>query len=281
VQYDELGIGRRFTGLYHEMVHHPLAGMQSVEELDRYPWPDLTDPTRVSHLRPAALATRDEGKAVAVMGSWGGSTGVFELSWYMRGMERFLIDLVDNRVFAEALLDRQLELHKTRWSQILGQVGDLTDLACTGDDLATQSSLLVSPGIYRDVIKPRQRALIQHIKSLTTARLYYHSCGAVEPLIDDLIEIGVDVLDPIQPASLDTRGIKKRYGERLSFFGGVDVQEVLPRGTPDQVRAEVRRRFGEMGEGGGLILGPSHWIQVDTPWENIVALYRAIGDCRY
>ena len=280
--YDaDLKIGRRFNGFYTQMVDFPLAHMQSPEELADYPWPDITQSWRYAHMRQEALAIIEQGKAVPVLASWGGSTGIFELSWYMRGMDNFLTDLMINVSFAEALLDKQLELHKTLWVKVLEQVGDLADMACTGDDLATQQSLLISPQIYRDLIKPRQKELIALIKRHTKAKIYYHSCGAIGPLIPDLVEIGVEVLDPVQPLALDTRMIKQKYGESLCFYGGVDVQDVLPNGTPTDVRDEVLRRFDHMGRDGGLVLGPSHWIQFDVAWENIRALYETIKECNY
>ena len=281
LHYDELGIGRKYTGLYWEIVDFPLAEVQSREELEDYDWPEVEDQKRVNHLSEEAQEVIEEGNAVAVMGSWGGSTSFFELSWYMRGLERFLKDLIVNVPFAEALLDKQLELHERRWRKILQEIGDVADLVCIGDDLATQDSLLISPCSYRSLIKPRQRELIKFIKKYTDAKIYYHTDGAIEPLIPDLIEVGVDVLDPIQPTALDTARLKERYGDRLSFFGGIDLQYVMPRGDVAEVREEVFKRFKQMGQGGGLILGPSHWLQPDTPWENIHTLYETIKECKY
>ncbi len=281
ISYDELGIGRRYTGLYWDIVDFPLAYMEEPEELLDYPWPQVFDAGRTAGMRAEALQLRAQGKATAVMGSWGGSTGIFEMSWYMRGMDNFLVDLMINRPFAEALLDIQLELHKRRWKLILEEVHDVADLVCIGDDLATQANLLISPDTYRTLIKPRQKELIDYIKTYTGASVYYHSCGAIEPLVADLMEIGVDVLDPVQPSALDIERLKDRYGRQLAFFGGVDVQNVLPFGSPRDVKEEVLTRFRQMGENGGLILGPSHWIQTDTPWENIHAMYEAIRACEY
>jgi uroporphyrinogen decarboxylase len=281
IYYDELGIGRKFTGLYWETVYYPLANIESCEELKEYPWPNLTNGKRVDGIRKQALEKMNQGKAIPVMGSWGGSTGIFELSWYMRGLENFLIDMMTDIPFAEALLDIQLAMHKSRWKMILEEVGDLSDMVCIGDDMATQATLLVSPEKYRSLIKPRQKDMIDFIRKYTKAKIYYHSCGAITPLIEDLLDIGVDILDPVQPLAMDTRYLKDKYGRQLTFYGGVDVQHVLPFGTPEEVRDEVFKRFDEMGKDGGLILGPSHWLQVDVPWENIHAMYEAIHECRY
>lgn len=279
--YDELGVGRVYTGLYWDIVDFPLADIEDEQGLLAYNWPGEIAPERTANIRERALAQRAAGKATVAFGSWGGSTGVFEQSWYMRGLERFLVDMLTDTAFAEKLLDIQLQLHKNRWEKILLQVGDILDIAGVGDDLAGQTAPLISPQLYRDLIKPRHKELIDFIKARTSAKIYYHSCGAVTPFVRDLIETGVDILDPIQPTSVNPEQLKQEFGRELTFFGGVDVQHVLPFGTPEQVRTEVLKRFEQMGADGGLILGPSHWIQVDTPWENIYAMYEAIKECRY
>lgn len=215
------------------------------------------------------------------MGSFGGSTGIFEQSWYMTGMEKFLTDLYINLPFAEALLDRQLEIHKGLWQNLLEEVGNDVDLICTGDDLGTQDRLLLSPQIYRNIVKPRQKELITHIKRYTSAKIYYHTCGNVMDILDDLIDIGVEILDPVQPKAMDTKVLSDIYGDRLIFFGGIDEQEVLPFGTTDDVKREVFLRFETLGKNGRWIAGPAHWLQVDTPEENIIAMYEAIRECLY
>jgi uroporphyrinogen decarboxylase len=281
VYFDELGVGRSPKGLYWNVVHRPLADVSDPKALDDYPFPDPTDKSRVRHVKESVEKVIDSGKAVALMGSFGGSTGIFEQAWYMTGMEKFLTDLYINLPFAEALLDKQLEIHKNLWQNLLEEVGDEVDLACTGDDLGTQDRLLLSPQIYRDIIKPRQKELIDHIKRYTSSKIYYHTCGNVMDILDDLIEIGVDVLDPVQPKAMDTKMLSERYGDRLVFFGGIDEQEILPFGTTDDVRREVFIRFETLGKNGGWIAGPAHWIQVDTPEENIIAMYEAIHECQY
>ena len=146
IRHDELGVGRRYTGLYWDIVEFPLADLDDPAQLGDYPWPELRPGSRTSRLRARALATHERGNAVAVMGSWGGSTSFFELSWYMRGFEAFLMDLHLNVPLAEALLDKQLELHQRRWELILDEVGDLADIVCTGDDLGTQTQPPDLPG---------------------------------------------------------------------------------------------------------------------------------------
>ncbi|HHW05886.1 MAG TPA: hypothetical protein GXX32_08325 [Methanothermobacter sp.] len=279
--FDELGIGRKQVGSHLEMVVHPLANTREPIELDDFSWTDPSDRARVEGMRELVMEWRNKDKITAVMTSPGGSTGIFECSWYMTGMEKFLADIYENPKFIEALLDKMLGIHIKLIENILSEIGDIVDIVCTGDDLGTQNGLLISPKWYRDILKPRQKILIEHIKKLTKAKVYYHSCGNIMPLIEDLIEIGVDILDPIQPKALDTKRLKGLYGDRLIFWGSIDEQEVLPFGNPKDVKREVRRRFEELGKGGGLILGPAHWIQLDTPLENITALYEEILLCLY
>lgn len=281
ITYDELGVGRVFTGLYYDIVDSPLAHMTDYRELFDYLWPDVEAPSRIKSLRNKAQVIIDNDKILPVMGSWGGSTCLFEISWYMRGFENFLIDCAMNLKFAETLLDIQTELHIKRWSMILGEIGDLADIVCMGDDLAGQTSLIISPQMYRDLIKPRHKLIVNNIRKYTDAPIYYHSCGAITKLIPDLIDIGIDILDPIQPRCLDLDKLKQDYGHQLTFYGGIDEQQTLPFGTPQDVRDEVFRRFEQVGEDGGLILGPAHWVQVDTPADNVAAMYHAIEECRY
>ncbi len=281
VYFDELGVGRSLNGLYWNVVYRPLGNVSDPKALDDYPFPDPYDKSRVRHVRDAVQNVINSGKAVALMGSFGGSTGIFEQAWYMTGMEKFLTDLYINLPFAEALLDKQLEIHKGLWENLLMEVGDQVDLACTGDDLGTQDRLLIPPQIYRDIIKPRQKELIDHIKRFTSARIYYHTCGNVMEILDDLIEIGVEVLDPVQPKAMDTKVLSERYGNRLIFFGGIDEQEVLPFGTPDDVRKEVFERFKTLGRNGRWIAGPAHWLQPATPDDNIITMFATIMECVY
>ncbi len=281
VYFDELGVGRSLNGLYWNVVYRPLGNVSDPKALDDYPFPDPYDKSRVRHVKDAVQNVINSGKAVALMGSFGGSTGIFEQAWYMTGMEKFLTDLYINLPFAEALLDKQLEIHKGLWENLLMEVGDQVDLACTGDDLGIQDRLLIPPQIYRDIIKPRQKELIDHIKKFTSAKIYYHTCGNVMEILDDLIEIGVEVLDPVQPKAMDTKVLSERYGDRLIFFGGIDEQEVLPFGTTDDVRKEVFERFKTLGRNGRWIAGPAHWLQPDTPDENIITMYATIIECVY
>jgi uroporphyrinogen decarboxylase len=191
------------------------------------------------------------------------------------------MDLVAEPEFAEAFLDRLCESICTAQKLFLTEVGDLIDVHFAADDLAGQSGPLVSPELWRRLIKPRQARILATIKAHTQAKIFYHSCGAVDAFIPDLIEIGVDILNPVQvsAAGMDTATLKKKYGRNLSFWGGgCDTQKVLPYGTPADVRAEVRHRIRDLAPGGGFVFNPVHNIQPLVPPENVVALFQAARD---
>jgi uroporphyrinogen decarboxylase len=270
---NEWGTRFRKFGHYTEMVGFPLENAE-LPDLDAHPWPDVRDKGRTRGLRDYArqlfedtdyaLATFDIGR-------------LFEWCQWLRGMEKFLEDLVLRPRFAEELLDRVLEVQIGLFDGYLDAVGEYVEIVTTGDDLGTQSSLLISPEMYRKFLKPRHRKLFDFIKSKTRAKVWFHTDGVCRPLLDDLVEIGVDVLNPVQPRVKDMsqRALKRSYGDRLCFWGGVDEQQVLPYGTPADVEAEVVRVLEELGPGGGFILAPAHNFQPDVSPQNITALYQA------
>jgi len=180
-------------------------------------------------------------------------------------------------------MDRALQYQIDLAHSLLRGVGNKVDVVVYGDDVGVQQGLMISPQIYRQYLKPRQCKLFQAIREETKAKIHYHTCGSVYPLIPDFIEIGVDILNPIQVSAkdMDPARLKREFGEWLSFWGGVDTQRVLPRGTPEEVKEEVRRRIEEMGKGGGYVLGAVHNIQPDVPPENIVALFEAGKEFSY
>jgi uroporphyrinogen decarboxylase len=274
--HDEWGVGYRPRGPYNERVGHPLAGA-TLADLDRFRWPDPHDPGRVAGLAEEARRLHEETDFSLSAGHI--SAGIFQDCWNLRGMAQFLEDMARNRDFAEALLDRVTAVHIRMWEHFLDAVGGYVDVVETADDLGGQAGLLISPRMYRDLIKPRHAALNAAIRSRTRARILYHSCGAIMPVIDDLVEIGVDVLNPIQPLPglMDPEELKSRYGRCLIFHGGLDVQSLLPTGTPDQVRAHVRRYLDVLGPD-RYIVAPANSVQPGTPPENLVAAYEAARD---
>ena len=212
-----------------------------------------------------------QGLAVA---AFAGS--VFEQSWYLRGMEDLMMDLVAAPEMAHYFFERTAALQQFAAEQF-ARAG--VDIIITGDDVAGQQGLLMSVETWRKFLKPRLAATVQTVKRANAASfVFYHSDGNVEPLIPELIEIGIDILNPIQPECMDPAAIKRHYGDRLSFWGTVSVQRTMPFGTPDEVRAEVRARIREVGRGGGLILAPAHVLGPETPWENIVAFFEAADE---
>lgn len=273
---DEWGMRRQRTALYWEIVGHPLADAK-VADLRHYPWPDPHDPGRVAGLAEEARRLYEETDYALVADFLGG--GIFEQAIWLRGFERFMVDLLTDEVFVQALLDQLLELYLEFYAVYLEAVGPYVQIVALGDDLGTQNGPLISPQLYRRLIKPRHKELYDFIHSRTTARIMHHTCGSVVPLIPDLIEVGVDILNPIQTSArgMDPAVLKREYGAWLSFHGGIDVQQILPFATPEQVQAEVRRVAGILGQGGGYILAPSHNIQADVPPENILALYDALS----
>ncbi|MBT9170673.1 MAG: Uroporphyrinogen decarboxylase [Actinobacteria bacterium] len=199
------------------------------------------------------------------------------MALWTRGFEDFYIDLGTHSKFATILLDGITEYFLAWFGEYLDTVGDYIQIIAQGDDLGMQDRMLLPPNLYRKYIKPRHQKVIELIKSKTRAKVFHHSCGAIFPLIGDLIEIGVDILNPIQPRAegMDTWELKRVYGQSITFHGGVDVQTVLPRGTTDDVVEEVKERIASLGPGGGYILAASHNIQADVPPENIVAMFEA------
>jgi uroporphyrinogen decarboxylase len=202
----------------------------------------------------------------------------------MQGMETFLLNMAKEPDFALALLERIAVYCKQLMARFLDELGDNVDIIKIGDDLGTQQSLMISPKMYREVIKPIHADLISLIRSKTDAKIFFHSDGDVTPLIDDFIEIGVDILNPIQTSAglmSDLPSLKKKFGDNIAFCGGIDTHRVLPFGTPDDVREEVRRVMQILGPGGGYMLGAVHTIMNDVPPENVLAMVDAVKEFGY
>jgi len=260
--------------LFMDITLHPLAEA-SVKDLADYPWPQGGDPGRFAGLRERAWQLRQETPYAVVSGISG---VVYETCWYMRGLEQWLCDLLTNRPFCEALLDQILKFWLDWFRAFLDEVGDLVDVIMIGDDLAGQNGPLFNPAVYRSLVKPRQKQLVQYIRSRTAAKIWYHTCGACAVYIPDLLDNGVDVLNPVQVSAqgMNPWELKASFGERLAFWGGaIDAQHVLPKASPDRIREEVRRNLAVWKPGGGYVFNNVHNIQADVPAENIVALYDA------
>jgi uroporphyrinogen decarboxylase len=268
-------------GFYYDMRRHPLAEVSTVNALGAYKFPDPLDPGRYEGMAERADELMNRKQVAYVLGR--NAPGVFEIALWMRGFENYFCDMLSNRSLAEALLDRILEIKMAYWAHALELVGANVMMVSEADDLASQDRCLVRPELYRQLIKPRHTQLFSFIKkkAKVPVRIFYHSCGAIASLIPDLIESGIDVLNPVQvsAAGMDTKELKKRFGRDITFYGGgVDTQRVLPHGTPQEVRDEVKRRIDDLAPGGGFIFNTVHNIQADVAPENIMAMWETLRE---
>lgn len=276
---DEWGVVWRRAAYYYDMVDFPLKDATSVDDLDRYPWPDPRDPGRFRQLAEQAKEVMEQGWAVTLDPLAG---GLLEMAASLRGHQNFYLDLASEPAFAGALLDRITDFFEAFYEEALGKAGEYIDIVFFGDDYGMQESMVVSPAMWRQMFKPRLARLIRAIKEYADVRFQLHSCGSIAPILEDLIEIGVDILNPVQPTAsgMDPADVKEVVGDRLVLHGAVDQQNTLPNGTPAEVRREVETRIRQLAPGGGYVLAVSPNIQADVPPENIIALFdaaRAIG----
>lgn len=255
-------------------VDFPLSGAASLEELSRHAWPDpdwfdFDDVPR--RLEP--------WKDFAVMAS---GVSVWQHPSFLRGLDNLLCDLVAEPEIAGFLMDRFTEFYLGYFDRLLSAAAGRIDILRQADDLGTQHSLLFSPELFRSFIKPRIARFVDLAHSYG-AKFMFHSCGAIRPFIEDLIEIGVDILDPLQAAAagMEPEGLKVEFGSRICLHGGVDTQHLLPQGSAEEVRGEVRRRIEILGPRGGFILAPCHVLQLDVPTANILAMSQEGASYRY
>ncbi len=252
---------------------HPMADATTLEEIEAYPWPDVSDPTRYDGVRAEAQRLRDENLFASLATPW--LLFPLERAFAMQGTDAFLLNLAAEPDFAEALLWKIQGVCKGIMDGFLRECGDLIDMIKIGDDLGSQVGLLMSPAMYRRILKPIHADYIAFIRERTDAKLMFHTDGDVYDLLGDFIEIGVDILNPVQASAggmSDFGGLKRRFGDNLVFCGGMDTHRVLPGGTPDEVRAEVRRVISLLGPGGGFMLGAVHTVMGDVPPENVLAM---------
>ncbi len=274
---DEFGIRWSMpdeSPLYMDITHHPLADA-STADVKAYPFPKGDDPTRFAGLREQALQIRNETPYAVVSGISG---VVYEICWYMRGLERWFMDMIEQPEFCETLLDRTLRFWLDWFGLFLDEVGDVVDVIMIGDDIAGQRGPLFQPEFYRRVVKPRQKQLVQFIKSKTPAKVWYHTCGGCRAYIPDLLDNGIDAINPVQISadSMDPQVLKAEFGDRLTFWGGaIDSQHVLPHADVQTVRRHVRRNIELLKPGGGYVFNNVHNIQAGVPPENVLAMYDA------
>lgn len=281
--HDEWGITHhrpRPDGLYYSIVRVPLEGPEiTASDILNYPWPDMGDPRRIAGLREQALAFRAQGYAVVLKDAF---AGIFEMAQRIVGMQELLVMMATDEALAGVLFDKLLELKLDFWEMALPQLGDVVDVVTYADDYGTQQSQLISPRMFRQQLKPRIATLFARIKQLAPhTRQFFHSCGNVRPLIPDYIEIGTEILNPIhiRAAGMDPVALKRDFGDSVVFWGGgVDTQDVLPYGTPAQVKDDVRRNVEALAPGGGYVFTTVHNIQADVPPANLIAMVEALAE---
>ncbi len=263
-------------GHYFDYFEYPIKE-STLQALESYSWPDPDDPSRYEGLRERARALR-ERTPYALVGECGLGGDILARPQWIRGYAESMLDLAADPDFAEAFMERLTQIALRAWNHFLDEVGEYLDVATFGDDLGMQDRPLISPAMYRRLIKPRHARIVEAIKARTKAKVFMHSCGAVTEFIPDIIEIGVDILNPIQVSATgmdDTAELKRRYGQHLTFWGGVcNSQRVLPFGTLTEVQEETQRRIADLAPGGGFVFAPVHNIQDDVSGEKTLALYR-------
>jgi uroporphyrinogen decarboxylase len=271
VLWKEVDIG---GAVYRELSESPLREA-SLEDLDRYPWwPDPQDPERYLGVSEHAMRLFDTTDFGLV--GCPAFNGVWERATYLCGFERMLAGLLLEKEFIHALLRKITEITKASLAIFLDLVGDNIQVIKMADDLGTQNGPQMSPAAYREMIQPYHRELFTLIKQKTKAKIFLHACGSVFDLLPDLIEAGVDILNPVQVSAknMDSRQLKREFGKELSFWGAIDTQHILPHGSVEDVKREVQQRIEDLGPGGGYILAPVHNVQADVPVENLITMYR-------
>jgi len=247
---------------------------KSAEEIKKHKLPDPAEPSRFEGLRAEAQRLlRETDKAIVAHAPTG---GIVEHSYWLRGMQDSYMDMAADPAMVELVAERVVEWLEVYWTQYMKEIGDLVQVVQMGDDLGGQDGPLFSPAIYRTYFKPREKRLIDIVRKYSKAKIYFHSCGAIREYIPDLIEIGVDALNPVQvqARNMDSAGLKKDFGKDMGFWGGgANPVAIMCQGKPEDVRREVKRRVGDLAPGGGFVFASVHNIQSDVPPENVEAFF--------
>ncbi len=277
---DEYGLVRTRPegGYYYDIVESPIKE-DTLDAIEKHKWPDPDDPGRYRGLREKARELHEETDYAVVLNV---NCAFFLRCAELRGWENFYMDLAGNPDFARALMDYYLDIRLKIAGRALEEVGGNVDIVMvSSDDLGMADRTIVSPEMYRELIKPGQKRTFDFFKERTSAKRFYHCDGAVYPLIEDFVEIGVEALNPVQVSAAgmgDTGKLKAEFGDRLAFWGAIDTYQVLPYGSPDEVRAEVKQRIDDLGHGGGYVICSVHNIQPEVPPENTMAMFEAAGE---
>jgi uroporphyrinogen decarboxylase len=267
---DEWGIGYQKGSFEHFWRFiHPMEHFTSVEEVKEFPLPDVLADYRWEGFASKVKNLKERGLAAVYF-----AIQVFEPAWYLRGMENLLADMIENEEMAAACLDRLTNIKADMCAKLAASG---IDMIVYGDDVGTQREMMMSPDMWRQWLKPTMKKVIQAAKDVNPDILaFYHSDGVIYDIIEDLIEIGVDVLNPIQPECMDPVKVKQLYGDRLSFWGTIGTQTTMPFGSPADVEKEVKRMIDIVGKDGGLVVAPTHLLEPEVPWENIESFVKAV-----
>ena len=267
---NEWGMVFKNAGLYNEFYSFPLIHAETVADIEAYPFPD---PFAKGRFDMAKNAIEKYGKDYGIIADL--ECSIFETAWYLVGLEKFMIDLMLETPYVDALLDKVAYINTETGKELI-RCG--ADVIWCGDDFGSQQSCLMDLETWQKYFKPRMKKMFDEFRAINpNIKIAWHTCGAIGNLIPDFIEIGLDILNPIQPMAvgMDPEYLKNTYGNDLMFFGGICVQDLLPNGTPESIKTEVARRAKILGNQGGYIIAPAHNIQDDTSVENILALFEA------
>jgi uroporphyrinogen decarboxylase len=275
--YDEYGMKWKKASYYYDVVERPLSGVETLADLEKYPWPDPYDPGRVVGIREEARQLFETSPYLVVADIM--CLGPFEGACFLRGYDNFAVDLLWNPTLAQAILDKITDMSIGLWDAFLSQVGDCVHVVCQGDDLGTQRGMFISPEMYRKFVKPCHQRMFEFIHSKTEAKIFLHSCGSVYDILPDLVDVGVQILNPIQrsAAKMDIIRLKKEFGRDLVLWGGgIDVQQVLPYASLREIEDDVKRTLEILSPGGGYVFVPSHNIQADVTPDRINKVFETV-----
>jgi uroporphyrinogen decarboxylase len=263
------------TSFYYDLYRSPLSGEITISDIMNYPWPEPYDPGYTRGLRERVIKMRSNTDCALVLNL---SLWILQCSQGVRGYEDWFVDLIREPKLIECMIDNMTESMSGPIKMVTDEIGDLVDVVTVSDDIGHQDRLCMSPEIYRKIFKPRHAQMMDAIKSRTDAPVVWHSCGSVISILDDLIEIGIDGLNPIQTTAknMEPERLKREYGDKLAFWGGIDTMHVLNNGSKDDVYEEVIYKIKALAPGGGYILNPVHNIQPDVSVENLIAMVDAV-----
>ncbi len=258
------------TAHFQEMLH-PMVNFTSVEQVTSYPWPDFLADYRWDGTAKNVQTLKERDLVCAAFMEM----TIFEIAWYLRGMDIFMEELISGEEIATMLLDRLTDI-RIGMARRYAAAG--ADILMLGDDVATQLDMMISPALWRDTMKPRLARVIRAAREAKPDILiFYHGDGNMERILPELIEIGVEVLNPVQPECMDPVKMKERFGDSLAFWGCIGTQTTMPFGKPEEVKQTVRDLIKTVGKGGGLFLAPTHVLEPDVPWRNVEAFIEAVN----